>query len=1234
MDTDMKQNLRRFPTLLLCLALLLGCFGVFAVACTEKEPEKEELPPISFIENGATEYSIVRRENDPKGTLIDACVSLRKALIAATGADIRLYDDYVARGESVPTDTLEILVGDTTRQESIDTLATLGKNEYVIKVVGNRLVILGQNDDATAEAVRVFIRDVLGYDAAADSYSASDLKLAPDYLQGGVYVPSPTQIEQGGQADPNTPRAETTQPLIRKSNGTYNYSERKYDCNSTGQDNEYLHENRGNVLDYCRFADGTGYIIYKFDIHDKYEPRVTYTIGNDYRIEISPDDETWQLVYDWTEENENCHDRSNQAAYTINPYDFEVYDTCYIRLSDASTGDGWGACFTDFTFAYYTEMNLESLNIFNLSDEMYEILFDLDYTTESPSSVNAYKIAGDGGLIYNPISREKADQLSKYDNASCHTGSFKTTVSGVEYTVTYRVPKNVTAYDAVPIWYEITSSKINSAPVYIEATAFEDPSRVDSEEYYALTLPDKVDVTWEYLGYVGGSDKLTNRPLVRANTDKSKVGAQYPQYHASELIYSGDVQSHDLLWWKFRYTNTGNTILDGDGNGTFCVEAKLYIKNNGSWVERAGMENIYTRILEELYPGESGEMYFIFDNCYDLPAGEYKIVISSLVRNETTNPENYGKNIWGGEVYSQSEFAFTISAKGSDTEPEAVKKTVTKQTASRNQWMHRYEEFMSSYDTLLRGVTSNKVTDTMYVQVAPWTEQITLRLIIGNADTLQAVALPVTVDTDSLKINFNPDNNNYVVLEDGTRFPAITAQSMADMRGNVQLGPDAAYNVLDNLMDMQDIGINLINTTAAFEFDGSLGTGRANNIDACWFSLDAARLLGLKTEGWICYPYESAGSLTQANTLFGMSLSGTGYGSPDLALANALNTLWQYLRWGDNFWIGGDDVVVLDVEDTRGWMRVDFNARFTMDESSKNNFRLFLIDLYGDIESLNADWETEFTSFDQIDPEDGTTDDHGWRSYKSKDIVFAEWSRPMEVLDMFRTLERIEDYEMMLSEIHKEVPTALINLRTEGANWLASVDPATDNSHFRHVYYSQRRCAIIPELMSEGGVLYAASDYTTLPYTPSEVAELTASSVENGIIPMLLPQFNRMRDIAINTTYGNDFTYEYNLKGATKGAYINTVCSVYEWFVATYENGGVPGILWQDYLCDGYATETQRKEIAFFTEKLTEALNTAEGKAWAKNFDQNAGVLAGSDAAWSYDAEMVQDLIDRVAAER
>ena len=1043
----------------------------------------------------------------------------------------------------------------------------------------------------------------------------------------------PPVVEPPVEEDPYVPN---TEPLLREEGVLYLYSSGTYQCNSSMQDLSFIYRGAsGTTLDYCRFADGYNTIVYKFDIHSKYEPLLEFTIGNDYMIEISPDAKEWTKVYNWLDEHPTCRDRSNQGVFSIDPYEFDVYDICYIRFSDPSKTDGCGPCLTQFTFSYYEDSKLESLNIFNLNDDMYDIIEDLNYTTEDPSRVDTYTIAPDGGLIYNPISREKSDELAKYNGADCYTGSLKKTVGGVEYTLTYTIPKKATAYDAVPIRYEITSSKKASTVVYVNATAFEDAERENGKLYYDLTLPGTVDVTWDYLGYVGGTDKINNRAQVTANFDKDKLGKKYPQYETTDVIYSGNVKTTSMLWWKFRYTNTGNTVLDGDGNGTFCFEGLLFRKEGGIWNQVAKMENLYNRIIDEVYPGESGEMYFTFDGAFNLKPGDYKIVINGLVRNETSNPENYGNKIWGGATYTQSEFEFKISNDDDVTKPNAVKKT-NPVSPTRNVWLHTYEEFMTSYDSHLRGTNSGKIEGTMYLQCAPWTNQVVLRMIIGNGDTMEAVSIPLEIETDSIKVNFNPDNNNFVVLEDGTRFPAITAQSMADMRGNVQLGPDAAFNVIDNLLSMKEIGINLINTTAAFEFDASFGRNRANNIDACWFSLDVARVLGLKLQGWITYPYESANSLNQANKLFGTNLVESGFGSKELAQACAMNAVWQFQRWGDNYWQGGDGTVLLDVEDTRGWMRVDFNARFRMDGSSKQYFRFFLMDLYGDIESLNEDWGTNFASFDEIDPEAGTSDDHGWASYKNPNIVFSEWSRPLEVLDMFRTLERIEDYEMVLENAKETLPNAKISLRTEGANWLATVDPATKNSHYRHVYYSQRRCGIIPELIGESGVMYAHSDYTTLPYTPSEVAELTASCIENGIVPMLLPQFNRMRDIAMNEKFGNDYTYEYNLNpnGATKGAYISTICSAFEWFRATYENGGVPGILWQDYLCDGYATATQRKEIAFFTQKLIEAMNTPEGQEWAKNFELDTSVLEGSSGLWTFDREMVEDLIEDAKEKR
>lgn len=44
---------------------------------------------------------------------------------------------------------------------------------------------------------------------------------------------------------------------------------------------------------------------------------------------------------------------------------------------------------------------------------------------------------------------------------------------------------------------------------------------------------------------------------------------------------------------------------------------------------------------------------------------------------------------------------------------------------------------------------------------------------------------------------------------------------------------------------------------------------------------------------------------------------------------------------------------------------------------------------------------------------------------------------------------------------------------------------------------------------------------------------------------------------------------------------------------ADAEKGGIPAILWQDYECDGFVTQTQMAEMQSFQDKLAESLETA-----------------------------------------
>jgi hypothetical protein len=49
---------------------------------------------------------------------------------------------------------------------------------------------------------------------------------------------------------------------------------------------------------------------------------------------------------------------------------------------------------------------------------------------------------------------------------------------------------------------------------------------------------------------------------------------------------------------------------------------------------------------------------------------------------------------------------------------------------------------------------------------------------------------------------------------------------------------------------------------------------------------------------------------------------------------------------------------------------------------------------------------------------------------------------------------------------------------------------------------------------------------------------------------------------------------------------MHRLTALYPWFKNVCEEGGVPGILWEDYRYYGYATETKKREIRFLKQKL------------------------------------------------
>ncbi|MBR4867900.1 MAG: hypothetical protein IKU10_01980, partial [Clostridia bacterium] len=829
-----------------------------------------------------------------------------------------------------------------------------------------------------------------------------------------------------------------------------------------------------------------------------------------------------------------------------------------------------------------------------LDMSMDEIIDTIDHETPATPISDSYKLHADGGLIYNPLSRE-LDQgdKTKYNIAPKTNGKLTLSNGAV---MNYSVPTDVTAYDMIPIEYTLTNPKEQSETLHISATTFEDKDG----SFYDLNLPHEVAIKAEYQGYVAATTNGANRPWLSPYQNKNVVGQQYPQYDTENLVASDTVKQSNYIWFKFKITNVGDTILDGDGNGTFCFDPVLLRHNQDGTTETIDNDNLFSRITEDLYPGESTELYFYFrypSAPNNLAAGNYTIQLTHVVRNEKERPD-WSTKIWGGYTYGESTHNITIGdTAGTNIANETKNKTF--HTGTRNGWMHSYEEFTSSFDSWLEPwVIKSTEKNTMWVQPAAWSDRLVLKFMSGDNGDMVSATIPLTVETNSIQVKLNTTAENYIITQEGTKYPASASQSMCDMRVNISQHPDAAAKQLDELLDMKECGINIVTTTMAFNLAGGghHNPNPSDMQDSNYFMSDMTKKLGMRLEGYMSYPYASDDGWSARWYTGDNQYKVKPYDFGDLMTGQTegLRGLYQFMQWGHNYYINGAGKPVIVTEDTRGWMRIDFRARFRMGENATSlaNFRKWVMKKYGgSFEALNHSWGTAYSSVKEIDPEYGTTDDHGWCNYTQGYSDFYEWSNAMNDFDIYRTLERTYGYQEAINimknytQDNPDFPAASIDttigIRTEGGNMTGVVPYDTNISHFRHTYYSQRRNALIPQILAKSGTVSLHSDYVTLPYSVSELEKLVSSSTSLGITSMPLFQSNRMRDIAINPQYADAvYDIEYNMEDCNVcGAYINTQLSVFEMFKAVYENGGIPGVLWEDYLCDGYVTETQQKDM-------------------------------------------------------
>ncbi|MCQ2427154.1 MAG: endonuclease/exonuclease/phosphatase family protein [Clostridia bacterium] len=181
-------------TRLISVLLLLALTVLpFFVGCTETTPptetsaettaaETEPVPtgvPMSLL----SEYKLVRPEYVSEDVL-NAALSIRDRIIKLVGK-CEIKSDYFKEGiPALSIAEYEILIGKTDRPETREFMAGMKKKDFGYKLIGNKIVIVGGDDEGTVKAVGLFITNVIGkLESGAETFYVSE----NDYYFGGKY---------------------------------------------------------------------------------------------------------------------------------------------------------------------------------------------------------------------------------------------------------------------------------------------------------------------------------------------------------------------------------------------------------------------------------------------------------------------------------------------------------------------------------------------------------------------------------------------------------------------------------------------------------------------------------------------------------------------------------------------------------------------------------------------------------------------------------------------------------------------------------------------------------------------------------------------------------------------------------------------------------------------------------------------------------------------------------------
>ncbi|MBE6546274.1 MAG: hypothetical protein E7668_02385 [Ruminococcaceae bacterium] len=128
---------------------------------SETEAQTEEVKePLKLIENGKSEYVVVY-PNEATPTVLGAVDLLIEKIKEKTGVTLKSKSDNLRGAAAHDPNEKAILIGRTNYEESEEVFASLGRFEYKIAQVGNKMVVMALSETYVQTAVNYYVTHLL-----------------------------------------------------------------------------------------------------------------------------------------------------------------------------------------------------------------------------------------------------------------------------------------------------------------------------------------------------------------------------------------------------------------------------------------------------------------------------------------------------------------------------------------------------------------------------------------------------------------------------------------------------------------------------------------------------------------------------------------------------------------------------------------------------------------------------------------------------------------------------------------------------------------------------------------------------------------------------------------------------------------------------------------------------------------------------------------------------------------